>query len=383
MAAITAPKTLEEISNIVLKRTTTNAGDIFDKSKINKWSKRKPIRHPEPFKLNDTQIQGDETDRNNGIYYGLKVSSNQTILSDLHNADWSYASFPTGGIGTSPFRMWDFIGYDPDAEPTLSGSGIGAEVYYDVTNMLGVFLDWNLTGNTTGVDIGEIMTYTGVGNLSYADLYMCILIDGYATAMKNTHAAVMAGTDYAPVLYNGTYCETFTCPSLKAANILQSAATRKVTILLTDYIHAQPLMGSWKYVLNDATYSGKYISIPNVAGLSVNFKASGTSSSYGQFTLGDLTQLSNTVNMGITCTVAPTEGGWYRIVVIIGNNYRTSGEFQVLANNKNFISPPMTLPDGVFSGVYDYTATLYRLTGKGGDIKQSMAFKRGSITISL
>jgi hypothetical protein len=382
MAIITKPVTEPNDIQSELGISTTNYGTImrpdlfgYNDRTINPASKHKPIHHPKLGMLVGDEIKGCAEDIANGIYYGLQVSSGTALLADLHNANWEYVSRPRGGIDESPFRPHDFVGYDDDAKFTLEGSGVGSEVIVDSGPPFTAQLYWNNNGNTTGVDIAEI-----IGNADYSNLYLCALVDGYATVMINNDAEGYGYSQFSPLDYGGDFnASRFTCPALPTA--LQTETTRKVTLMITDYDKASKLMGSWQLVTNSATYRGVYVTVPNLVGLSVEFKKYQSSMGYGKFILGDVSLGPNNLSISVQVSTPPTREGYYKISVNIAGTTLSTERFIAANSTMSFIlswaNPLKT------NGTYQWNASMYRLDAAGGNTVTSVAdAKRGTIVYS-
>lgn len=115
--------------------------------RINKWSRHKPVRYPQAAPLSENypqqsggvttyvdQWEGSETDKNQGIRYGLKATiPHGTNIVAIHDTSFDYVAYPHPG--TDFCRLSDFDGYDHNAEPNLTGSKID-EISADVPYLL-------------------------------------------------------------------------------------------------------------------------------------------------------------------------------------------------------------------------------------------------------
>lgn len=210
---ITAPVSLHADVYPVLGLTKTvmyDTGWVCGNShgKINKWSKKKPIRYPQPGELTDAQFKGTAADNIQGIYYGLKVASQAGLLGQMHDVDWEYLP---PRPGTDWCRLTDFVGYDHNAEPTLSGMYTGGDpCYYNADRSFTVYINFDYQGNnTTGVDIVDMLPVNvaeDVGNY-----YPCILIGSYARVLYNTNISSSTEVEptYTPLRYNNAWQQRF------------------------------------------------------------------------------------------------------------------------------------------------------------------------------
>lgn len=172
-------------------------------SGINKWSRHKPINHPSQFTLTEAEFEGATEDKLQGIFYGLKGAVNLK-LSQLHTANYEYVGTPKGGSG-SPYRLGDFRGYARFAKPNLIGYLDTTTIDWSAPSSFRVRLDVDTNGvNTTGVDISKFLSTDG--SLTFANAYPCVLIDGYARALKNESVG-----SFTTIKYNNTWYSRFIC----------------------------------------------------------------------------------------------------------------------------------------------------------------------------
>lgn len=265
MAVITTPTTIDNIAS-VLRISTTNAAVVmrpdlfgFGNNMINKWAKNKPIHHTNLFKLQGDEIKGLVSDIQNGIVYGLKTGVSGKILKNVHTADWSYVGKPQGDINVSPFRLWDYVGYDSEAAPTLWAEGLfeGGSVVAQQDNPITVTFFWNDTNNTTGIPLD------GVLGTNFASLYAYIMIDDYATMLLN-------GSGYYPILNNGAKSKTFICPTLPSALKPSADATRKVTVFLAPL--DTTMRGTWVQWSSTNVTTYNVCTLPYGVGINITFK---------------------------------------------------------------------------------------------------------------
>lgn len=120
---ITAPVSFADV-NATVGTAHTDLGLLCKDSKINMWSKYKPISYPLIGVMTDTEFSAD---RGSGtsfrITWGIKRASSYNY-SDFENSNgqiisqvWTYNK-PTGGEN-SPYRLSDFNGYSQNAVPPI------------------------------------------------------------------------------------------------------------------------------------------------------------------------------------------------------------------------------------------------------------------------
>ena len=150
MAALTKP--IDHYSLASLLGTTKDTVALCTATSINKWSKNKPVDVNATSELTDDQRKGVPSttgvpaayNNNAGYYYGLKLATSTA------SADWlnihslvTYAYHrPSGGINSSPYRDFDFVGYEHTqgnpCDVALSGGTL--EAYSDIEQGLDVRL---------------------------------------------------------------------------------------------------------------------------------------------------------------------------------------------------------------------------------------------------
>jgi len=148
---------------------------------------------------------------------------------ELHTANWEYVGKPKGIIGTSPRRVDDFWGYEYEYDgPTLKGYGLvdGERIRYDTDNKV-VNLIWR-TDLTTVVDLAEVIS-AYQGSADYSKIYLCVMVGSYIRCCINN----TAGGIY-PILYNGTYCTSFTIPAVSPIYGYNEDTLRPVTLFFAN-----------------------------------------------------------------------------------------------------------------------------------------------------
>ena len=244
-------------------------------SNINGMSEKKPIHNPSNGELADADFRGTPTSIGEGKIYGMQVGCPSNNPYYIHNANWDYVDYPKGGIGISPYRIVDFHNYYKEAIPTMYGDNLsnGQEINFTSdSTLLSVKLQWMFNNNLYGVSpLRMVWDVDATPANKGSQTYLYIVIDNYMTMMqrgKNDNTA-------RPIYENSTEYDTFHCPVLPDA--IRSAGTRSVTIVLGPYLSdRQP--GTWKVLKADDLYSvsGKFISLPYVANLQLEFKVLNT-----------------------------------------------------------------------------------------------------------
>ena len=132
-------------------KLVNNLAALCTSNKINMWAKYKPVAY------NFTYDRPDNWWKAGDGYCGLVIPSIGSDFSIIDTAEWGYTK-PHGG-STSPYRIDDFAGYDPEAKPlVLSG--------------------YNGTVEANRADTGtfKLYPYYGIGlsdgNLGYDDIVL-------------------------------------------------------------------------------------------------------------------------------------------------------------------------------------------------------------------
>lgn len=356
-----------DINNCLGTALKTNSGlcTAAAVESLGKWSKRKPVSRVANGPITDDNAKSSRL--TDGYIWGLKCTT--ADYSKMYECTWAYTDKPTGGIGTSPYRLQDFNGFKKNAVPTLTGTSgemTAGEVVYSNTYPLGCLLNWdNYDGNTYGVD-----PTTALDGWSRSSLYLCVCIDGYCTALLNGRAnnAIVPIYSSSTLNYLG---KEYTCPALPSA--LKTAKTgRRVSFFLTTDISG--MNGAWLDRSTSQT-STRVVTVPNLAGFTVNFVASPSISTYGVFTFSGVAILGTSLNPRITVDTAPTVAHNYKIVVTFPAVGTVSTTFSMSAGQKTILAS-LTSPL-VTSGTYSYVAYLY---GTDGSADQLLASVSGSLT---
>ena len=167
---ITKPVNTTDVST-VLGVASHNIPTLCSSEKINWASKNKPIRYTKVTALTDIERLGTVADRQNGIYFGVKMAVLNKI-SDMHTASFEYQR---PRPGTDPCRLGDFDGYDHNAVPNPVGT-LPSVIYIDLPYKDGdVQLRYN-AANTTGININDIIINSGSTTDTLGNYYPCVLV---------------------------------------------------------------------------------------------------------------------------------------------------------------------------------------------------------------
>lgn len=186
-------------AQVVLPDSSNDIGNLERSSNINKWAKYKPIRYytmdgntkvPYLGILTDAMRKGTVIDNNAGIYYGLQLSDVQitqdtSTWDNIHDSDFTYLP-PRGFSQGEAFRFHDWDGYSSSAVPnpyaSFNSAGTITGYYDSVNGITGITVGYS-ESNQTGVDLSDILIASENKQAALAEMYPCIIIDGYITAL--------------------------------------------------------------------------------------------------------------------------------------------------------------------------------------------------------
>lgn len=218
---ITAPVDIGDIAT-ALSENSLNLGTLYMSEKVNKFSRRKPVRRPEFGELTDAMFKGTTSDMADNIHYGIKINGPVSAeigpsLAQIHDTTFDYIR-PTIEDGY-PCRMLDFDGYKHDAMPNPGASfqlssrenGVLTAYFNDGNHQFGslggIAVQYDDT-NVYGVDFTDMFrdSSESVQNVLMRS-YPCILVtdsDGvsYFTALDHPNDGQPGPR---PLFYNDAY----------------------------------------------------------------------------------------------------------------------------------------------------------------------------------
>jgi len=207
----------------------------------NKWAKFKPVNFPHPTALEAADIRVAYPNWYRGFNgaCGLNILS-YTTMSAMFTAlragtfGWNYVK-PTGGIGVQPFRIFDFIGYNVDAQPPAITNRL-ASTYFKNYMGMGVSINVMIPSEDelSLSDIGNSLNlgncYFGaavskVGSSTYSYMTETMTIDGGGGGGVDFPINSLTAGDYDVALFfstvshgaptsidDGTYIPVFQLP---------------------------------------------------------------------------------------------------------------------------------------------------------------------------
>ena len=156
--------------------TVTNdiASFFKESAKLNKWSFYKPYSYPKDFGITDTEIYSIDC----GITFNVYPTPSSTVAALNTGTVWKY-NLPTGGA-SSPYRLGDFRGYNPNAEewfkPIINGSSKTLVAYTpqnirDIADRMPSFKGQiPASGGLRGEYFLTLLLYNGSDTLRYVGL---------------------------------------------------------------------------------------------------------------------------------------------------------------------------------------------------------------------
>ena len=148
---IVKPVSIEDVKK-VLGVTENDLGKLCKSDKINMWCRYKPVPYPSYSETKRWKLGV-------GIYIGDFSDTPEDIaLADVGAYKWIYQR-PTGAK-SSPYRLTDFMGYNPDCRCPLTFSMPKDIVYGDLSNGVSINFDEDVSSaNVTLNDIFLIEEY--------------------------------------------------------------------------------------------------------------------------------------------------------------------------------------------------------------------------------
>lgn len=327
----------------------SKASAICKAESINPFSERKPINHTKNEPLSDAEMRGMSTDHAQGIYYGLKAGVQNVTAANIHAADWSYVSKPTGTL-SSPYRFSDFWRYEKDSRnPTLYGSGLvdGQEPIWSNNSNITTMLVRNDVAGV--VDIAK-----AIGNsMDYSKLYLCVLVGNKARAMLNSATGTVT-----PIVYNGTEYNTFCFPDMTdIINTNDLPMTAKVSVFLVGSDGIATFRDAWVDLTTAINIGTKPVTLPKQVNLTMTFRAA------GKIYITSLDLALETDRTGAKSIVATFTNGqdWeqaaaYRILYNVTSANGAIGTAEVLVDKADFTGAATT-------SAFIYLNSLMQLAG--------------------
>lgn len=234
---------------------SNSVGTLCSSSKVNKWSKFKPISY-----ASNTGIYG-ETGNNDTILKNLNYGLTATKIdrTTLDTTEWSYLR-PTGGQ-YSPYRLGDFRGYNHQATPFMRIDNVDWNPFTTSVDSLNITptykfgpnsYDGNVQSNSgqslTGIEIYPQDLLAPLSNTTLTNMYFGIATLGVTNG--NTVEGIFAPSK----LSAATNPAQMTITPANNANIKAhlEAMSNGQTLEFTPFFCPNNLMDSW--TANDDKY---------------------------------------------------------------------------------------------------------------------------------
>lgn len=169
---ITAPVTVTDVKQ-VLGVSSNDVGYLCSNQhgKINMWSKYKPVIDPRVSPSDDDWWLSYDKDAGWDMLYFEDIS----ILTNISNYNWEYKK-PIGGA-SSPYRLADFRGYDPNSEMPIKTNVSGNyTINYYSQRYLYISLTTRSQENNGDLDFNKIMVFSKytMRQIPLSELYLAI-----------------------------------------------------------------------------------------------------------------------------------------------------------------------------------------------------------------
>lgn len=195
------------ITNIqnITGETAKDIGTLCQSNNINKWSFYKPVNHSKLSRLTDEDIKSAND--------GFNLHTWSTWYQCLNNRsyDWTYVD------RTAPFRMGDFIEYNPYSQPWFQMECIQGYYVYENENA-NIFIDNDIQSfvNTYGVfsgttsssvDLVYIITDEALGSRYLYKFSSVEFLSDYNSYYLKLDSNFRTGNDYSviPMLTTATF----------------------------------------------------------------------------------------------------------------------------------------------------------------------------------
>ena len=260
-----AVKSIIPYSNVLLadiRDTLNNHGSsctndvisFFDsRAVINQWSFRKPYSTDvDTFKLSDTQI------RNINCGFSVKQVGAYNLIPNFMDGGmngWTY-NRPTGGQ-YSPYRVGDYVGYNPSAPPMIQGFSVPSEVpksgttTVDATAVITTSTGYNVTLSDIG-GLSSCKAAVYLVNGSYSHMFessSTLGSGGFSVPINVSAMNTGTWTVYPFIKGEGSVC--YTIPNVDSATMKITSSSFGVTLTATRATNAQTI--NWTLTIKNSS----------------------------------------------------------------------------------------------------------------------------------
>lgn len=252
---------INEVAAALDDSGSLDVGTLCTHQNVNKWAKYKPIRFPKWGALTEEEFKGRLTDISSGIFYGVRLSSDNVSRYDLlHDVAFDY--YPPEGDENSPYRLLDFNNYCKNVFATLSGE-MPEKIYYDLDDPIGIRCRYSY--DNYAVDYADVLG----GEETLKNSYPCIIVSNYARTVHYMCALkTNTGLDYEVLpMYNaGEWTETFYCDFSDTKLALLQDTNIHITLFIVHNSGPQstsfPIDGEWHQYRTDRGYANRGYAVP-------------------------------------------------------------------------------------------------------------------------
>lgn len=334
----------------VLGTANYNISVMCSLQRVNWASKNKPIRYPKYTSLTDSERIGTAQDNANGIFWGVKMATPASSLTDLHNVTFEYFR-PRPGI--DPARPGDFNGYNAKAVANPQGT-IPSELWVDLLTENIIDVDYS-TSNTDGVNLNDVIANTVSSSLSLGVFYPCALVrvnnEEWVRALWrhgvswDNLSSTEKNKGFVSFQVDGQWLnkwvlrlDTDSENGTKEQPVFSDGQSVKVTIFFMRYISPQSMMTfdirKWVKVSGSAMLAQMAYACPGAVGMTIPLKRYYTRGL--EVTSASYSKLNNTTNATINLFykwLNPKVGETYKLQGSISNS---SGTIPVTSFTENF-----------------------------------------------
>lgn len=157
------------LGEVVNGKLETRLSKLCQSSKINMWAKYKPVRY------NFTNNRPTEWWKAQSGNCGINIPSATSNFDNILDLKYTYEP-PRGDAYNEPFRLGDFAGYDPDAQPQYT-IGFPEYIYNREMNYIRIHESGY---SDTALELKDILGFT------VQDLYLIAMLEVNSTSYKGT-----------------------------------------------------------------------------------------------------------------------------------------------------------------------------------------------------
>lgn len=192
---------------------SNDVGTLCTSSKINRWSKWKPVSYATVGSLNINQLKE--------MNYGLSIQSHNNYLDAYNEGIWYNP--PIGGIN-SPYRLGDFRNYNHEAIAVFSKMS-----YIDVSKLDTDTCRIDFTYNIGGTD--DLIGLSDFIGLPIGSNYLAVILtDGTNAFIKTSSININDGAAYIEFPIKSGYLQNYT-GTLNAKFVLCSSVVTELSML--------------------------------------------------------------------------------------------------------------------------------------------------------